>query len=227
MPRIVVTGCGRAGTQYIARLLAYCNLRVTHEGVFRPDLDASLPPSPTEIEPRWNDPKDPRFKLDVEVSWLAVPFITSSLSEKTVVWHQVRDLRKVVRCWAQHDMASVGTVAQFVQNALPNLPDDPLERAVAYVLKWNTWVEYACWYGNNYYRHKVEDLTPELLQAKLYVSGVPVQLSQTQTAFQEIPPGTGGCPGGHKELNWSQIMKCKHGPALANMARRYGYEVNP
>lgn len=227
MPRIVVTGCGRAGTQYTARLLGYCKLRVTHEGIFRPDLDASLPPTPAEMEPRWNDPKDPTNKLNVEVSWLAVPFLTSSLPDRTVVWHQVRDPRKVARCWAQHDMAGSGVVAAFVQNALPNLPNDPVERAVAYVLKWNTWAEYACWYSHDYYRHRVEDLTPELLQSKLYVSGFPTQLTQTQIAFQEVPPGTGGCNHGHRELTWGQIMQCKHGPALANMAKRYGYEVNP
>lgn len=230
MPRIVATGCGRAGTQYLTRLLVHCGLRAAHEGVFRYDLDPTNPPKPEDVEPRWvfrDPPEGPGGPIDVDVSWMAAPFLVKSLPRDCVVWHQTRDLLKVARCWRQHDLAGTGVVSEFVQRSLPGLDNgtDSLPRSVQYVFRWNKMVERAALH-RPYVRYRVEELSPAVLNNLLAWSGFEVPFPIIEQAFNDAGTGVGSCPYPHQELTWSQVLCCfAPGAELTEMALRYGYEV--
>lgn len=216
--RVVVTGCGRSGTQYVARLLAACGFRSAHESVFKHDLE------PNDYD---RDLADSRWRdIDMEVSWLAAPFV-SKLAPDVFVWHQTRDPIKVVRCWAHHRLLThVQPVLQFVNKALPETAHgSQVERAVQYVLGWNELIERQKTDGR-YVRFAVEKLTPERLGLMLYLAGHRLPDAFIANAMRRVPVGTGAC-GQHNDgdgPSWSEIVAVPGGRALSDMAERYGYD---
>ncbi len=199
MRRVLVTGCGRAGTQYTARLLAALGFRVGHEEIYR----CTIPPlSPAELESYWQD-------KDAEISWLAAPYIVSQ-PKSTVIWHQ-----PVVGDYIRHYLGGCGNGSD-------------LERCVRYVFEWNKRVEHdvahrGSW-SHGYCRYRVEDLTPDRLGCMLARAGWSFTDEQLQVAFTSIPLGTGGCnPKEHIDLSWDQIVRTPLGWNLFGMAKHYGY----
>jgi hypothetical protein len=225
----LVTGCGRSGTQYLARILQHLKLRATHEQVYRSDVTLESFSIKT-MDGRWKE----RDSL-IEVSWLAAPFVEKQSSNVTV-WHQVRDPLKVVRCWASHGYLNAARVKHvaptpetgpFVHRFLPECElGSDLERAVQYVLRWNGLAEATRWQGNHC-RYQVEWLGPTRLVKLLDQAGFLIPLSRAQKAFQEVQPGIGGCvPSQHIDLTWKQVEAVAGGKQLKEMAEEYGYNTH-
>jgi len=219
--RILVTGWGRAGTQYAARLLTALGVPCTHEQVYRHDLDPCRPWSAAaELSDRWRG-------KPACASWLAVPFL-SQLPADVVVWHQRRDPLKVVRCWRDNGLLSNDDAsARFVRALLPECREGTdLERAVWYCLRWGQMVRAAHWAGDfTLYGYNVEDLNAGRLRGWLAACGHEVSAEAVAGAMAAVPPGIGACGRPHGPLTWDEIRAVRGGQELASLARGYGYEV--
>lgn len=219
MARILVTGTGRAGTQYTARLLSHVGFNATHEKIYRHDFTPSSD---------WGN-------VRAESSWLAgafLPFLPSDV----IVWHQLRDPLKVVRCWAEHRLLTDGEhhqpptpVPAFIHRHLPETSQgNDLERAVAYVSGWNKKIE--AWGEANrgrFMRYRVEDLDSNRFWSILFMSGVKVSGDVCDDALASVPKGLGGCRHDPAtDLRWKSVRAVYGGESLAEQAERWGYAVN-
>lgn len=223
--RIIVSGCGRSGTQYTANLLRALGLKGGHERVYRHDLEPDSPDH-AEIKKRWED-------SDFESSWLAAPFL-EHIPPFTVVWHQLRDPLKVLRCWNHHriltdfngDMPPPESAACFVKRVLPECDvGTNLERSLKYVLGWSALLDRhegdACCF-----RYRLEAMTPEHWQLLLHCSGRYLPLRRIRQAVDDVPRSAGSClhpPG--SEIPWSAVLDTKVGGEFRELAVDQGYEV--
>ena len=84
MRRFVITGCGRSGTEYTARLLTRLGVPCGHEVLFNPHTRTG------RVE--FGD-------VPGDSSWLAAPFL-HELGPDVAILHQVRQPLRMVRSWA-------------------------------------------------------------------------------------------------------------------------------
>jgi hypothetical protein len=226
MAKLLVTGWGRGGTQYTARLLAACGLRVSHEDVYRDDLDPAAPDRSliwSRWEGDWVGLKSPSPR-DAEVSWLAAPFL-KDLPAGTAVWHQIRNPLKVVRCWRHNlTLSTHAGVAQFAHKAVPACGEgDNLARAVQYVLGWHRLIEDGCRGLDWRVRYKVEELNPVEFRILLAASGFDVSGEAVEAAFAGTPRDHGHCAEEHLETTWADVLRVPGGQELRDLATRLGY----
>ncbi len=126
----LVTGCGRSGTQYVARLLVAMGMRVHHEHVFLPDrMEGQTKDTMTALMQT--------MEVDGSVSWFAVPYLDLIPDDWKII-HLVRNPVKVIRSWVAHgfwplgiDWLGVGLVAKRLGWPPRNL-HHTLECSVAY-----------------------------------------------------------------------------------------------
>lgn len=215
--RIVVTGYGRSGSQYLAAVLTACGFRCTHERIYNHDIDPQHPDLPT-LKHRWSN-------TDIEVSWLAAPFLHTINHADTIVWHQLRDPVKSLTCWAQHRLLSIDdNAARFVHKVLPDCANgSDMERAITYLIQWTELIENSLKYIPHM-EYQVEQLTPGLLTWMLKYSGHNVNEEVIATAMQQTSKDKGTCGyGTHVEIPWEKVTQIKGGKELSEMAQRYGY----
>jgi len=225
--RILITCCGRAGSQYVARLLSACGLFTSHERVYRPDLEPQYPERyQLEIQDRWNG-RDAWGGRPWEacVSWLAAPFL-GTLPKDVVAFHQLRDPLKVVRCWASHDLLENARrdVGVFIHAVLPQCNHGSrLERAIQYVLGWTKMIQ-----QHDLLCHRVEDFDAARLTAVLRRAELYDFMPHATNAFGELGQDAtvGHCPlDMHMRLTWDDIVKESGGKELRELAQHYGYET--
>lgn len=138
----VVTGVGRSGTAFVCKVLKAAGVSCGHEGAFN---CAGF---------------DQGTHLAIDVSWLAVPFL-SRLPAGTRVFHQVRDPIKVIQ--SHHRIRFFGSSSPFRDFAKRYCPaafeGPPIEQAVRFWIYWNQMVEGAQHLGFlRYERHRLEDV---------------------------------------------------------------------
>ncbi len=215
--RIIVTGCGRAGTQYTNKVLTRLGLASAHETVFNYDLD---PESVDQValERRWGT-------RVLEVSWLAAPFL-SRLNPDHSVWHQLRDPLKVVRCWCHKLINTDDGAIRFARKYAGVTEGNSLERAIQYVLGWNSLVERSSLHFVHSIRYRVENVTTELFAEALFKAGYIIDQDALSHILSEVSTSVGTCHHGcYDEVCWGDVLKQASGPALREQAIRYGYEV--
>ena len=224
MTRILATGCGRAGTQYLAMLLSRLGLSVGNESVYT--YDVPLNTDPFIVNQRWQDKQ-------VEISWCALPWIVH-VPKDCVIWHQFRNPLKVVRCWIEHRLLDAenhfiepkSAITEFVWHLLPTTGQgSTLDRAVAYVRQWNEAIENQVKFTKlPYYQYGVEELRePEVLAELLNKSGFDLPMAQIYRAIEECPRNVGSCHHVSPELTWDMIPDTTEGSLLYAQAVRYGY----
>lgn len=216
--RILVTGCGRSGTQFTHRLLSGLGLRSSHEKIYNHDLDIGDPPL-ERINERWN-------MIDVECSWLAMPFCRV-LPNDVVIWHQCRDPLKIIRCWAHgRILTSHNAATKFVQQVLPECAaGSDLQRSVQYVLHWTRMLADHGRLVRHYYRYQIETITPEHWQAMLAIAGYSITPGRIRKALLEMPENIGAC--GHQDNDppptWDDVRQQEGGEELYSMWKGWGY----
>lgn len=204
MRPFVVTGCGRSGTKYTAKLLSAAGIRCSHERLFtgrRADnIDCSIPIS--------------------DSSWMAAPFL-EKLPPGAVVLHQTRDPLAVVSShvargffdtpaiehpWWKHILkralgkAPSGQyrLVALVREALPGVFRErtPIQRAARFWIEWNSLVEtHSELLRLERVVYRVEDLEAALLRSLARrITGTDLSAAAAQAAIATIPTNTNTGP---------------------------------
>lgn len=197
--KLLVTGCQRSGTLYVATILAKAGVDVTHE--------RRLPSEWGQAHPRHKRPVDgPPAEADVEVSWLAAAW----LPYRCPVVQLVRDPRRVVASQLSRRWFAKGTRhARWVLGRMPHLADEPsdLLRCARYWHDWNLQIE-----QHAGLRVRVETFDPAVLpldaDADLLAEAWRSTPTDTHTSAPTVTVGWGDLPAD-----------------VCAMAARYGYEV--
>ncbi len=222
MRRVVITGCGRTGTQHTSQLLGLAGLRSQHEFIYNHKLDP-LNPDLAEIEKSWEHEH-------FEVSWMAAPFL-KHLPADTVVFHQLRDPLKSHRCWAQHRMLrdDYNPAGQFACKVFPECGvGDAFDVSVLYHVLWNRLVMNNSWRFKTFRTFRVEDLNLNTLLILLDAAEVELNtagLARCEFAVKNASRTAGTCGGNHPDgdYNWGDVCKAPWGDELMGMAKKWGY----
>jgi len=128
----IITGTGRCGTSYAAKLLTEAGMQCTHERVWGfHDAD-------------WENPEEP-----AESSWVAAPFLNGPLAKDARVIHLVRHPKHVIESLVRTNFFDENTgrrdwpYTQFVYDRMPDLlnMESQIDRAAAFYVRWNRMIE--------------------------------------------------------------------------------------
>lgn len=204
--RFVVTGTGRSGTGYFAAVMSAVGTGCGHETIFRPG-------GPVD----WHD-------LRGDSSWMAAPFLEEFRRQHPggKVLHLLRNPLDVVNSlvgigfFDDDQKEAHGEYRAFAEMHCPHafLPLDPIERAVTFVIDWNTRIE--PWAD---LRVKVEDLTPAAVQVALAEFGSEPQLPFIEKQMAKVPTNVNSRP--RASLTWDDMPQ-----RLKDHAINYGYRVD-
>jgi len=174
--KYILTGTGRCGTVYYARLLDSLGVRCSHEGVFAPDnLDGVLDRLNgrtaiiTSSRSREYDAYWSTDDIVAESSYMAAPFLNRPEFKDTKVIHLLRHPIKVISSYfydLQYYKYPRGTphaYMDYVYQFIPELEDDTLDnilRITRFYLEWNKMIVKNCKdkiEKGDYLLHKVEE----------------------------------------------------------------------
>jgi hypothetical protein len=157
MLEYLITGTGRCGTGYAARLLSSVGVPCGHEAIFRLD---GLEKAVARVE---------QFDLAAESSWLAAPWL-KLLPDQVRVAHLVRHPQHVIDSLLRMQFFDLSIpeyrpYTRFVYAHLPGLSDEPtpLAKAVSFYIRWNRLIEAGT--GDRAVRVRIEDCPGALLDA--------------------------------------------------------------
>ena len=167
----LVTGTGRCGTLYMAKLLSSIGIPCGHESVFtfngyehaKQVLNNDLPIKNSFISllngTEWFDPED----MQAESSYMAAPFLKTDLLKNTKIIHLVRHPFLVINSFVNAINYFKSEVPSnvwetFIYSQCPELkePMAQYDRAALYYVLWNKKINYC----DLFYR--IEDLPYEL-----------------------------------------------------------------
>jgi len=213
--RFLITGCGRSGTGYTAKLLGDLGLPCGHEAIFRP-------PNVERAHFEWPP------QLPGESSWLAAPFL-KSLPKGTLVLHQLREPMAVIRSFLRiRFFDEPSAYLRFAEACVPDLASgDRVEKCMKYWLHWNRLAERAAELeGLRYLRFRLEDVDAPLVARMLELIGYPCDPERVARAVAQRPRdyNTRGDKGPDADLTWDTLPHGDLRDALAALAARYGYE---
>ena len=166
-PTYLITGTGRCGTVYMARLLTSLGICCGHESIFdyrgirwaEKRLNGEEPPelsyvSQTEYKNGKWVPLDRWLpdvgKLQAESSYMCAPFLMEPLLAGVPVIHVVRDPVKVVHSFCNYidyfkSHVGANSYEQFIYRHIPELQLEmsQYDRACLYYVRWNEMIEKA------------------------------------------------------------------------------------
>lgn len=206
--RVIVTGTGRCGTGYVSRILQKVKVPADHERFFNPWHHEF---------PEWGR---------ADVSWLAAPFLARYSSAHIV--HLVRNPLDTVSSLVavklfddefddEFDGEAVVPYREFIREHCPEAfaPDDPVERASEFYVRWNEKVEpYAT------QRIRLEDqVTSDNMLPVANAAGGRFSTRHLEAAIAEVPTDVNTRPTFRPDLTWDDIPE-----AAKAIGRKYGYE---
>jgi len=212
----VVTGTGHSGTGYISKLLCELGINCGHQSVFQPKTEGA----------KFTD-------YQGDASWLAAPFITE-LPNKIMVFHQVRDPIAVARSiigigfFDQIPTRDHAPYLKFIQN-IKNFEhlESREERFMFHWVHWNLYVEQqASDSGCEYFRYKLEDLTPQFLRDSfLKPLGIDRSIEEIKTAQTAIGTTTNRRKR-NLLINKNTLTQYPIFSQFEALAERYGYNLS-
>lgn len=168
----VITGTGRCGTVYAAKLLTSLGHPCTHESIFTPDGISHALKSiksgkikNSTVSKNGNLDWYPKGVLPVgESSYMAASFLDRKILHNVKVVHLIRDPAKVVFSWLRFKyFQSVPhpKLKYWEDNLALLMPEiwhyeNPVERACYYYLAWNNLIELKA-NKSLYLKHRIED----------------------------------------------------------------------
>lgn len=195
---LLIIGCARSGTTYIAHVLHKCGLEVLHERMGKEGASSWFMTIDTDTVP-WGDIQPARNGTQFQH-----------------IFHQVRDPLKVIssvfstetkECW------------DFIMLHIPQIheSDDHLLKCAKYWYYWNLKAEeQAEW------TYRIEDLENEWAEFQRRLGRVlPVE------ALTQVPTNTNTRPHAH-DYTWNELkaqLGSKWYKKVRKLAQRYGYVV--
>lgn len=203
MKKLLITGCGRSGTSFIAKVLRHVGLNATHETLFG------------LYRHTW-----PPQREGAEASWLAVPYL-EKLPEDVTVFQQIRNPLDVARSLIGFNFFGRPQSLPFREFLFRHEPSiktwsDPLDRSLAYWINWNIRVQ-----EHAQVQYRLESLTAVDLADFLRIAGFDVPASKLSRAFRDTGPRYNHRP--RAKLPSATILERKLGPNLEKLAYSYGY----
>ena len=168
--RYLVVGTGRCGTVSVSRLLTQAGLPCGHESIFDSEglykaverlRGNSFNQSYTSKRDGWNIEAD---MVEADASYMAVPFLNSSILNRTTIVHLVRNPLHVISSFVYgvkhfQDNDVVKEWDNFIEVHLPSIKNfsTPIEKAVHFYVEWNKMIKADI-------LHRIEDDPKELLE---------------------------------------------------------------
>lgn len=232
--KYLITGTGRSGTVFMARLLTSLGLPCGHESFFDwrgiryaiKKFNGEIPPDLSHAstvkkvgdvwmaEEKWMD--DPRSMV-CESSYMAVPFLGEECLSGVPVIHVVRDPVKVAHSFCNHidyfrSETATNSYEQFIYRHLPELtkPMSMFDRTALYIVRWNQMIEK----HNPALFHRIED-GPEKVKEFLGLSGEGFSDSSVNT-FKKWSS---------ERFEIHKIDSKEIRQEFVDMGRRYGYKM--
>jgi hypothetical protein len=229
----LVTGTGRCGTTYMARLLTNLGIMCGHESIFNYDgilkansrLQGKIPIKTSHVSSNdiienkkiedWFDAS----KIKAESSYLAAPFLDSKILQETKIIHVIRNPLDVLSShiidvkFFKEDLND--PYQDFVFSAMPDLLsiDNEIERGCYYYLNWNKMIEKKS-IAKNYLLHKVEKgCTDELKNFLGIKKDSQIDLNKKINSWNK----------GRKDLTLNDIPEGKIKNDYIKIGIKYGY----
>lgn len=224
--QVIITGCGRSGTNYMAEVLSAAGLRCGHERAF------------TVLGPQTAP------ELEAESSWYAAPYL-DRMDESTKVLHVARNPSRVVHSFYRIGLCAIDPWHHFTFGQPPFMlalkynvrwhryrrrwqsvmahryllwehttcmqSSNEVDRLWGYWWQWNALVERTAANGRHpYLRVRLEDLDASLPRIRDFL-GLPAELVPRPPANQKT---------GYRmrPIHWTPMPE-----EVRSLARRYGY----
>lgn len=181
--KYLVTGTGRSGTVYMARLLTSVGVPCAHEAIFNwrglhsakkvlrgeQGLDPSYVSRAHRVGDKWNymEPWLNLSEVVAESSYLAAPFLADPVLEGVPVIHVIRDPVKVVHSFTNYlgyfrSAEGSNGYEHFIYRHVPELKKElpQYDRACLFWVRWNQMVTRS----NPAIRYRVEDDAKPVLE---------------------------------------------------------------
>jgi hypothetical protein len=187
--KYIITGCGRSGTVYMAKLFSSIGIPCGHESIFdckgietaknrvegvEPTSISHIGKLASECEEKegicWFGDKE--IKLVADSSYMAAPFLDDPYFRDAVIIHVFRHPMKVISSFInglkyfkdeciEDDLKEYH---QFIYKYIPGMKDvkDSISRAALYWVEWNRMIKQKS-ENRIYFRYKVEDNPNKLL----------------------------------------------------------------
>lgn len=232
---VIITGCGRSGTGFIAEVMNRLGLPCGHERAVRPDGFKG-----------WGD-------LVGDVSWFAPPYL-HQMPADTVILHQVRHPRRVIESWYRLGLfgdrpwrtvyANPRRTASYVlhprklpvryadyhehrrvvrENSNVFQEDDELLRCFRYWLEWNLLAEERALETRlPYLRYRVEEINEEFVRTVLHMIGAHEVSEEALHVAMGTPSDTNRkSEYRSRRRTWPSFAST---PGLLELSHRYGYD---
>lgn len=235
MPRIklIVTGTGRCGTVYMAKVLTSLGLPCGHESIFNFENEETVMARFNgEIEPTISDCSINKEKwidesiIVADSSYMAAPHLSRSELNGIPVIHVVRHPMKVISSFVKTLKYFSGGKPlgghhwqSWIYKKMPELIENrsPIEKACLYYVLWNNLIEDSC-KNKRYFFHKIE----YPLSAKFYkFIGV-----KFKNDFKLPPSNTNAFEPRDSDFTLSDIPKGPIFDVFQDMASKYKYNLN-
>lgn len=175
--KYIVTGTGRCGTVYFAKLLTSLGINCGHEAIFshsglnnayermqqkRPKVSLISKLATPKLEEWFPEGVD---RIQADSSYMAAPFLDSSIAHDAKIIHLVRHPLEVINsfvyglryfrndCLNEDDFKDYHT---FIYQHAPSILHypDPISRAAVFYVEWNKLIESKA-NGKSYIRHNI------------------------------------------------------------------------
>lgn len=155
MTDLIITGTGRCGTTYMAKVLNDNGFSCLHEQVYGLKYSESL--NLEQIKKNEEKVKSIYTELpNGESSWMAVPFLKQIFADNKLVIHIVRNPKKVID--ARVNNFSNNKWWEYIHKCIPELNkyQSSIEKSCLHYIRWNQLIEQ---YKDhpNYIFHRIED----------------------------------------------------------------------
>jgi len=215
MPRrILVTGCPRSGTGYVAALLRRLGLSCGHADHLNPErLELGVPPWPAE--------------LAGEASWYAAPY-GENLPAGTVVVHVVRaPAAALSSLWRSRLFRTRSVDRAFLERHAPVLMrGTPVQQTARIWSAWNEIAETAREStGLRYLRVRLEALDESSLRWIAALAERELDVERAHSALAELSRSTvrPARDAGDSLAEWSDLRGTELLGEIDELAARYGY----
>ncbi|MCA0899603.1 hypothetical protein [Microbulbifer agarilyticus] len=225
--RFVITGCGRSGTTYIAKLLTELGCHCDHEVFFtgrKPGVFTRLAAQLGVRELAWQPP------VIGEAAWEAVPWLPH-MPDDIQVLHQLRHPLEFIRSRQKKGWVH----GYFRSRHLPHFPRMNKERFAAlplaeqadwlarFWIDWNALAETRA-EGKPYLRYRIEDFDLAKLEEILQLIDFPHDPAQVEQVFSALPTNV-NTRGQKREDITLDLLSDATRADLSAAAQRYGYSL--